>query len=185
MTALVNNGRGRVACGEDLVLEIAAFEILAEDRRQGSKRIVDRQFWLSPDQLDARHKREVYNKNGVPDAALFSGIFGRVYNPMAGQRPPSYPRRRIGPETFFDGRIPSLSPAPLGWVAPWCPARSAWWADHGYHGLDRYQRSRIRRAYWSAWGTHRLDVKAQLAEKYGVPPWVISRVAISSRTCKT
>ena len=174
-----------VRYGEDPVLEIVALELLMSERRKGPTAIDAKKFWLTPDQLDMRRKREVLNKNGVPDSALIVGIYGRAYNPMMGRRPRKNQNIYQDSAPAFEGRLSDLSlVANNGWTEPWCPVKSAWWADHGTHHLDRYQRSRIRRAYWSA-GSDRLAVKAQLAEKYGVPPWVISRVAISSRNCNT
>ena len=188
MTVLISDGHGRVACGEYLALEIVAYEILAEDRRKGSKRIVDQQFWLSEEQLKMRHDREVYNKNGVAEASLYQGMYRRAYNPMMAHD--SRPRRKFWANSdesldpHFDVKRHGTTPRANVSADPWCPARLPWWNDYGHHGLDRYQRCRIRRAYWSA-GSQKLAVKAQLAEKYGVPPWVISRVAISSRSCNT
>jgi hypothetical protein len=185
MTVLVSDDRGRVACGEYLALEIVAYEILAEDRRNGSKRIVDQQFWLSEEQFSLRYKHEVYNKNGVAEASLYQGMYRRAYNPLMAHD--SRPRRKFRvnsdelEDPYFDVKRQGATPHANISADPWGPTRSPWWNDYGYHGLDRYQRCRIRRAYWSA-GSQKLIVKAQLAEKYGVPPWVISRVAISSRS---
>lgn len=186
MTVLVSDN-GRVACGELLALEIVAFEILAEDRRKGSTRIVDKQFWLSEDQLRVRYKHEVYPVRGVADSTVLRGMYHRAWNPMMAHdyRPGKFHRNSDELlDQDFDVRRMAATPRAVSWGEPWCPARLPWWNDYGYHGLDRYQRCRIRKAYWSV-GPQKLAVKAELAEKYGVPSWVISRVALSSRTCHT
>lgn len=62
-----------VRYGEDPVLEIAALEILMEDRRKGPNTFAAKQFWLTPEQFDRRHEREIHNKNGVADPARWRG----------------------------------------------------------------------------------------------------------------
>ncbi|QAY04854.1 hypothetical protein SEA_NORM_72 [Mycobacterium phage Norm] len=47
---------------------------------------------LLPDQLRMRYEREVYNRNGVADPAIESGIYHRAYNPP--DRPPAHAQVR-------------------------------------------------------------------------------------------
>lgn len=176
----------RLRQGEWPLAEEQALEILQDERRAGSKAIKDKNDWLTPDQLKLRQDREVLNQNGVPDGRLLQGIYHRSYNPMMGRRPKHWWSQVRDPD--FDARVPhgsSTTTGGGGLMQQW-PRFSAWWADHdGDWHLDRYQRCRIRKAYRAADGPAREAIKVMLAEKYGVPPWVVSRVAISSRTCHT
>lgn len=71
--------------GVDPYLEEQADRILAEDRaRRGAASKED--GYLTDGQMDSRRQREVYNKNGVPESSLYSGLFRRAYNPLIGKR---------------------------------------------------------------------------------------------------
>jgi hypothetical protein len=76
----------RLRSGEDLSAEEQANEILVNSRRQEGKN-ADRREWLTTEQILLRQHKEVYNQNGFPDAALVSGMYKRVHNPLAGNRP--------------------------------------------------------------------------------------------------
>ena len=78
--------RGYVRTGVNYRLEAEADRILARGR-QGVKRIRDKNTYLSPGQLARRRSKEVYNRNGVAEARLFSGMYKRAYNPNAGKKP--------------------------------------------------------------------------------------------------
>lgn len=47
---------------------------------------------LTEAQLELRNNREVYTSLGVADSQLFSGIYGRAFNPEIGQRPSRHRR---------------------------------------------------------------------------------------------
>lgn len=79
-----------LVCGSNYQLEDEADRILAESRR-GAPR-TGKSDYLSPEQLAFRRSKEIMNQNGVPDARLYSGMYRRVYNPDAGQRPPKHLR---------------------------------------------------------------------------------------------
>ena len=76
----------RLRSGEDPGSEEIANEILVESRRQEGKE-ADRRAWLTTEQITLRQHKEVYNKNGFPDASLVSGMYRRAYNPHTGNRP--------------------------------------------------------------------------------------------------
>lgn len=76
----------RLRSGEDLACEEKANEILVESRRREGKE-ADRREWLTTEQMLLRQHKEVYNQNGFPDAALVSGMYKRVHNPNANNRP--------------------------------------------------------------------------------------------------
>lgn len=173
----------RLREGEWLSGEITALQILEADRRKSKDQsFASKQFWLTPDQLEMRLGREVYNSNGFPEAHIRQGIYGRAYNPLMGKRPGGKfdPYGTMG----FDGRVPHGHDT-MGnvWMGDQWYGRSPWWADSGNHGLDRYQRCRIRAALRKA--RDPFTVRAELAERYGVPTYVIARLAITSRTCHT
>jgi hypothetical protein len=76
----------------DWELEEQAHALLIKDRKQrGIKSIQattsEEYCWLTDWQLDLRLEREVYNKNGVPDANIIEGRFIRAFNPLFGKRP--------------------------------------------------------------------------------------------------
>lgn len=167
--------------------EEEALDILNEERRQGSKAISDRQFWLTPAQLDHRYNHEIYNMNGVPEIHLGSGIYHRVYNPLFGKRPKRQGSRGSS-EPEWDTRVPHGTSAALGWMGDQWYGRSTAWATDARNGehwhLTPGQRSRIRKLMQqvSARADAREAMKGLLSEKYGVPPWIISRVCL--RGCK-
>lgn len=72
--------------GTNYAIEDEADRLLAAGRR-GTTRYSDKTDYLSPEQLAFRKSKEVMNHHGVPDSRLFSGMYRRVYNPDAGQRP--------------------------------------------------------------------------------------------------
>lgn len=78
--------RVRVQCGVNWDLEMQADELLRKSR-VGLTKVSEKQDFLTTDQLERRRCREVYNVNGVPDPALFSGLYRRAWNPNAGTRP--------------------------------------------------------------------------------------------------
>lgn len=72
--------------GVDPYLEEQADRILAEDRKRRGAKAVAEDGCLTDGQMDSRRQREVYNKNGVPEASLYNGLFRRAYNPLIGKR---------------------------------------------------------------------------------------------------
>lgn len=162
--------------GVDRELEFEADKILSWDKSRAEVKSTDWYGILSPDQVRARLDREVYNQNGFPEPAIEEGLYRRAYNPLFGKRPKG---RRTWPDLEYDARVgiagnhrgyPDYTPRdPAGVVLP---------RDGYYWHLDRYQRSRIR-SVMRKLPPHRQDarkvVKAILAEKYGVPTWVIAR----------
>jgi hypothetical protein len=76
----------RLRSGEDLACEEQANEILVTSRRLEGKD-ADRREWLTTEQILLRQHKEVYNQNGFPDSSLVSGMYKRIHNPNAGNRP--------------------------------------------------------------------------------------------------
>lgn len=74
--------------GTDYKLEEDADRWLAESRR-GVTSMSAKTDYLSKEQLALRQSKEVLNHHGVSDAALFSGMYRRAFNPLYGQRPKS------------------------------------------------------------------------------------------------
>ena len=72
--------------GTDYKLEEEADRWLAESRR-GVTSMSAKTDYLSREQLALRQSKEVMNHHGVSDASLFSGMYRRAFNPLAGQRP--------------------------------------------------------------------------------------------------
>lgn len=72
--------------GVDYRLEEDADRWLAESRR-GVTSMSAKTDYLSREQLALRQSKEVMNQHGVSDASLFSGMYRRAFNPLAGQRP--------------------------------------------------------------------------------------------------
>ena len=72
--------------GVDYRLEDDADRLLAEGRR-GVTSMSAKTDYLSREQLALRRSKEVLNCRGVPDVSLFSGMYRRAHNPLAGQRP--------------------------------------------------------------------------------------------------
>ncbi|AON96837.1 hypothetical protein BI081_gp086 [Mycobacterium phage Tonenili] len=142
---------------------------------------------LLPDQLRMRYEREVYNRNGVADPAIESGIYHRAYNPQVGRRP----RRKFdphndGPAHHYDSRV-GMEGNHVGWSEDLCgPHRDPAWSDppgqNRWHHLDRMQRSRIRATLRKLPQEHlalRDIVRRHLSATYGVPVHVIVRVELS------
>lgn len=76
----------RLRSGDDLAVEEQANEMLVSSRRKEGK-FADRREWLTTEQIMLRQHKEVYNQNGFPDVSLVSGMYRRVHNPNAGNRP--------------------------------------------------------------------------------------------------
>ena len=74
--------------GVDYRLEEDADRWLAEGRR-GVTSMSAKTDYLSKEQLALRQSKEVMNQFGVSDSALFSGMYRRAFNPLAGRRPKS------------------------------------------------------------------------------------------------
>jgi len=72
--------------GVDFRLEEDADRWLAESRR-GITSMSAKTDYLSKEQLALRQSKEVHNLQGVSDAALFSGMYRRAFNPLSGHRP--------------------------------------------------------------------------------------------------
>lgn len=78
---------GKPKNGIDYNLEDYADELLAQNRRENPRsQDQDPYEVLSPGQLDRRRSREIYNRNGFPEAHLFSGIYRRAHNPLLNKR---------------------------------------------------------------------------------------------------
>jgi len=67
-------------------LEEQANAILREGR-QGVTALSEKKDYLTEEQLSLRQAREVLNSNGFPDPSIRSGLYRRVYSPLAGTRP--------------------------------------------------------------------------------------------------
>jgi hypothetical protein len=72
--------------GLDYSVEEQADKWLAKGR-EGVTALCDKRDYLTKDQLQLRASKEVLNINGVPDEALFSGLFRRAHNPLSNSRP--------------------------------------------------------------------------------------------------
>ena len=66
--------------GVDYIVEEQANKWLARGR-EGVTKLEDKRDYLTPDQLQLRASKEVLNINGIPDEALFRGLFRRAHNP--------------------------------------------------------------------------------------------------------
>lgn len=77
---------GRVSPGVNYDLEERANALLREGRR-GVTALSEKKDYFTEEQLMLRQSREVLNLNGVPDEAIFSGMYRRAYNPLSGKRP--------------------------------------------------------------------------------------------------
>lgn len=77
--------------GVDWKLEAKADELLASHRATQTT-AAEKTEILSEAQLTLRLDREVYNSFGTADGQLFSGIYGREFNPEFGQRPSRHRR---------------------------------------------------------------------------------------------
>lgn len=67
-------------------LEEQANAILRDGRR-GVTALSEKKDYLTEEQLNLRQAREVLNSNGFPDPSIRSGLYRRVYSPLAGSRP--------------------------------------------------------------------------------------------------
>ena len=72
--------------GVDFALEEAANALLREGRR-GVTALSAKRDYLTEEQLALRQSREVLNITGVADESLYSGLYRRAFNPLAGKRP--------------------------------------------------------------------------------------------------
>lgn len=72
--------------GTDYALEEAANALLREGRR-GVTALSAKRDYLTDEQLALRQSREVLNITGVADESLYSGLYRRAFNPLAGKRP--------------------------------------------------------------------------------------------------
>jgi hypothetical protein len=72
--------------GVNSSLEEQANAILREGR-QGVTALSEKKDYLTEEQLSLRQAREVLNSNGFPDPSIRSGLYRRVYSPLAGTRP--------------------------------------------------------------------------------------------------
>ncbi|QAY04460.1 hypothetical protein SEA_TEARDROP_72 [Mycobacterium phage Teardrop] len=134
---------------------------------------------LLPDQLRMRYEREVYNRNGVADPAIESGIYHRAYNPRIGHRP-THKYDPYYEQSGFDVRV-GMEGNHVGWSEELSGPRRdpAWPLDNRWGHLDRCQRSRIRATLRKIPHDHlalRAIVRQHLATKYDVPVHVIVRV---------
>lgn len=55
--------------------------------REGVTKLSEKKDYLTEEQLSLRNDREVPNGHGFPEAHIFSGMYRRSYNPLAGKRP--------------------------------------------------------------------------------------------------
>lgn len=69
--------------GVDWKIEEQAKEWLKSTKTKEEIRSCD---FLFDDQISRRKQREVYNKYGIPDSTIVSGIFNRAFNPKMGLR---------------------------------------------------------------------------------------------------
>ena len=159
-------------------LEDAADRLLALERKiSGAKTHDAINDYLTKDQLNVRHSHEVLTP--TPEETLYSGVYHRAYNPLFGKRPPSYPHRR-SEKPVFDTRVGTEAGNQLGWemFSPRDPAWPIRPREGFYHHLTTGQRCRIRKMMKSIPATRqdaRQMLRHLLADKYGVPPWVIDR----------
>ena len=159
-------------------LEDQAWAILALDRADQDKVTGTVHGILSPAQCDMRLNREMSVGLRVGEY-LQDGMYRRAYNPLFGRRPGKWWSQVTEP--VWDGRIGDVRSA-QAWQTPW-PSRVPSWAtptrEGEFYHLDRYQRSRIRnvmrRMPASAPQIARDVLRGFLAEKYGVPVWIIVR----------
>jgi|GEM_PF-4665764 hypothetical protein len=75
----------------DWKLESRADELLAEYRETCTTN-AEKTETLTEAQMRLRYDKEVYNSFGLAEASLFSGIYGRAFNPEFGQRPSRHRR---------------------------------------------------------------------------------------------
>lgn len=78
----------RLGQGPDWTLERQASELLLQDLNdRGDQALADEYSWLTDKQLVSLQFKEVFNKNGIPDPHIVSGMLWRAYNPLIGKRP--------------------------------------------------------------------------------------------------
>lgn len=68
------------------VVEAEANEWLRRSR-EGVTKLSEKKDFLTEEQLALRGDREIPNGHGYPEEHLFSGMYKRAYNPLAGKRP--------------------------------------------------------------------------------------------------
>lgn len=178
-------------------IELAADEWLERDRKEfyatvrnpGSQYLVH--DILSPGQLDLRVEREVYADSGTVDSAYLQGMYRRSFNPKSRNLPSrrkfeSDPWRQRESE-FYDNAvagawIPSVRRSAVVGGMHYVPGIDRWqaWPElsqpRHVHFLDRYQRSRIRAAVRKDPSVAR---RQELSALYGVPTWIVYRLACS------
>ena len=62
-------------------LEEEADRILADQRRETTRKHSEMKDYLSKGQMETRISREIYTSAGFPDESLMSGMVKRAYNP--------------------------------------------------------------------------------------------------------
>jgi hypothetical protein len=191
-----------VTSGFDWKLEEIADEILTDDRRR--HRETDKSPGavfgiLLPDQLKLRVEREVLTED--MDQMRRPGMYSRAWSARRFDYRPTNATRfaeASDPWRQFLHEEYGLSDGVLGnWVplsyrpevtsgmsyediTPRDPAWPVLPREGRFHHLDRYQRSRIRSAMRKIPPTRqgaRRVLTLLLAQKYGVPWWVITRLA--------
>lgn len=76
--------------GDKNPIEEDAEKLLAAGRRKAlaaDPESVEKNDYLSREQLTLRRNKEVYSTTGAPDASLVRGLYKRSYNPEFGNRP--------------------------------------------------------------------------------------------------
>jgi hypothetical protein len=155
---------------------------------------------LSPDQWELRERRELLTNRGEFDQGTQSGVFTRSYVPRR-LRPTTARRFSLRQDPWRQDAYESMNGSYIGAVLPMAwreevtsgqhyvsitPRDPAWPVDPRqgyYHHLDRLQRSRIRAMMCKVSGHARARevVMFVLAQKYGVPPWVITRCVVKGK----
>lgn len=160
---------------------------------------------LTTDQLDLRAEREYLTHSGDMDVLYRPGTYGRAYRPRS-DRPTSRNRYSLRQDPWRETWIEDTPDQTLGGV--WFPLASRpgitggeWsflcWPHRDpagaiaprqnyFHHLDRYQRARIRatmRGVPTRLLSARKALRRHLADKYGVPTWVIIRCCQPAREC--
>jgi hypothetical protein len=180
----------------ELTLEQQADDILAADRRayrakEGQQHNLVHGI-LSPDQEQLRVEREVYATSGRVDGRFLRGMYRRSFNPDSRNLPSWKTLQRGDPwrqaeAEFWDNEVAgswlpsarreeiiggqSFGPGLDRWEGlPDFTRRRHWWF------LDRYQRCRIRAEVRR---DPSLGRRREIAQAYGVPTWVIYRLANS------
>lgn len=182
-------------------LEDQADEILAKDRRNYTT-IPGLYYFdiLSKDQLMMRDTREMLTAQGYFDVGLKPGCYHRAWNPLAGTRPTKQqqysfyadPWRQFSWESVggsggsLQVRLPNALREEVTsgcWFDTWLvrdPAGVTPPGQNYYYHLNSQQRCRIR-SIMKAIPTHkplaRDAVRLVISRHYGIPVWVVARVA--------